>query len=239
MTLLARVSAFAAVAMALASAGVGANPYNTICLSIFGEAPDAGLMGQYGIASPRDPLVPASVVSLNTPVLRLENVSESGYELTRFVLQTGDDDRVFDWAAFETASDGVGWKQLSPPLPDNGGPGTQDEAFAPVGRIIEYEFSRFGVGGVFEFQTDIDPGIQDFRSVLFGGASPAVARCFFADGTVAETVLGHDYASDERMFQFRVIVEDATTVIPEPACLQMGALVGMSALGLLKTRARR
>lgn len=224
---------------------------NSIALTIFGSTSQgvsgAGLSGQImGAYNRKDPTaapsVPASPVSLNTPVIQIRNESTSGAALTGFSLTINDNSHVFDWAVLESAGrmdgsafNGLAWTQILPELPDNNSLGGLD----PVSSVLQYAFEGFDVGEYFEFQTDIDPGIVDFRPILFNPATPATVSFTFSDGTSVSHALASGVSlagpGNQRNFQIPLQIP---ALIPEPAFLQLGALGAMGAMGFFRARKR-
>lgn len=242
----------AAALVCAAGAARADSALNNIAFTIFGttstSGPGGSLSGQMrGIYNRRDPSaapsVPASPVSLNTPVIQVRNESTSGALLTGMRLAITDNSHVFDWTVLETAGrfdggafDGLQWTQILPELPDNNSLG----GLEPTSPVLDYSFTGFGAGEYFEFQTDIDPGIVDFRPILFSSTNPAQATFRFSDGSSISRSLNSGVAlasptPEQRNFQFPL---DGPSLIPEPAFMQLGALSLLGMAGLLRGRKR-
>ncbi|MEL6641338.1 MAG: hypothetical protein AAFP98_08500 [Pseudomonadota bacterium] len=204
-------------------------------LSILGclcAAPSHATTVSY-LLSVNDPIFNSQNGNFNVPDIRLENTStRPGVSITDFQLSIGDTAFNYDFVrnqavVIDTNND------LTPTLNTVG---TRNDRTGDD--ILDYSFTGFDPGDVFQFEVDIDPDgpgsvTQDFRNILFPAATAFVT---FSDGsTRGNTIDPADPTSTSFIFTQNLPTTIAPIPLPGGLPLMLGAL-GLGAVALRRPR---
>lgn len=166
----------------------------------------------------------------NVPDFTLENISMSaGVQITDFTLTIGAATHFYDFvrseSAFNDPSGDLVFTLNSPDL-------LNDIIGSPA---IDYDFTGFDSGDIFQFEADVDPLgqsiVQDYREILF---PDAVLTVGFSNGETLSEILN---PSNTNLDSYNFTQTSDSKSVPEPSSIGALALLGLGAVVARRRRA--
>ena len=194
----------------------------------FGFATDAQAASIGYSLGINDPVFNSAFGNENVPDFTLENISTlSSAQITDFTLTIGDTSFNYELVKSQSAFNDPGADLLF----DLKSP---DESIRGISSdVIEYNFTGFDPGDIFQFEADVDPDVgvsgQDYRQMLF---PTAVLTVGFSNGETLSEILN---PGDPNQSSYK-FTQTGAVPVPEPSSVGALALLG---LGAVATRLRR